>query len=77
MEAAWEFYGLWLGLMLWVGLTLLLVGTPSLFLFGRGSFSRWAMGRVALLGWALVLLAVAGNLMLPVLGSAFSNLPGT
>lgn len=77
MEAAWEFFGPWLSLMLWVGLPLLVVGMVATLLFERGSFLRWAIGRAALVGWALALLAVAGYLILGVLGAAFSNLPGT
>ncbi len=64
MDAAWEFYGPWLALMLWVGIPLLVVGTAAMLSVERGSFSRWVAGRVALLGWALVLLAVAGYVLL-------------
>lgn len=77
METAWEFYGPWLTLAAWAGVPLLLVGTVTVLLFERGSFSRWAAGRVTLIGWALVLVAVAGYGLLRVLESAFSNLPGT
>lgn len=61
----------------WAGVPLLVVGTAIMLLFERGSFSRWAAGRVALIGWALALVAVAGYGLLRVLESASSNLPGT
>ena len=41
MEAANNFYGPWLGLILWIGLLLLLVATPVVFFFERDSFARW------------------------------------
>ncbi len=40
------------------------MGTVAMHLSERRSFMRWAMGRVTLVGWTIVLLAVAGNLML-------------
>ena len=73
----WAFYGPWLQLMLWVGLPLLLFGTPSTFLFARGSFWRWLVSRFALGGWALVLLSVALYYILRIFQDAASKFPGT
>jgi len=64
-------------LMLWIGLPLLLFGTPTIFLFERRSFMRWLMARVALWGWGLVLLSVALRIIIRILQDAFTNLPGT
>lgn len=61
-----------MNLMLWVGIPLVLAGTPSMFIFERGSFLRWAMSKVTLVGWALVCGAIGGYLILRL----FSNLPG-
>ena len=76
MDAARGLYKPWFSLMLWVGAPLLILGTVAMLLSERGSFLKWATGRVALLGWTLVLLAVAGNLVMGVLESAFSTLLG-
>lgn len=73
----WEFYGPWLALAAWAGVLLLVRGTVAMPLFGRGSFSRRAAGGVALMGWALALVAVVGYGALRVLESASSNPPGT
>lgn len=73
MEAANDFYGPWLGLMLWIGLPLLLVATPFMFFFERGSVARWLVGRLALFGWASVLLSVALRLIFRVLQDAFAS----
>ena len=75
MEAAREFYGPWFALMLWVGVPLLVVGTLAMLPFERGSFPRWATGRVGLIRWVLVLLTVADYLVLRIIESAFSNPP--
>lgn len=77
METVSSFYGPWLNLMLWIGLPLLLLGTPALFLFERGSFMRWLTARIALWGWGLVLLSIAVRIIMRILQDAFTNLPGT
>ena len=73
----WSLYGPWLRLMLQIGLPLLLLGTPAMFFFERGSTPRRLIGRVALCGWALVLLAVALYFIIRILQDAFTSLPGT
>jgi hypothetical protein len=77
VEAVWNLYGPWLKLMLQIGLPLLLLGTPAMFFFERGSTPRRLIGQVALWGWALVLLAVALYFILRILQDAFTNLTGT
>lgn len=76
METVWEFYGPWLRLMLVVGLPLLLLGTPVMFLSEGGSFTRWLTGRFALVGWTLVILSVGLYFIIRVVQDAFTNLPG-
>lgn len=77
METAWNFYGPWIRLMLQIGVPLLLLATPAMFLFERGSFPRWLTGKVALFGWTLVLLAMALYLFIRIFQDAFANLIGT
>jgi hypothetical protein len=77
MEAVRNLYGPWLKLMLQIGLPLLILGTPAMFFFKRGSTLRRLIGQVALWGWALVLLAVALYIIFHVLQNAFTTLPGT
>ena len=77
METVWSFYGPWLNLMLGVGIPMLLIGTLGIFLFERGRFARWLTGRVALLGWALVLLSIGGRIIIGILQNAFTILTGT
>ena len=62
--------------MLQISLPLLLLGTPALFLFERGSSLRRLIGQFALGGWALVLLAVALYFIIGILRNAFASLPG-
>ncbi|MBA3423836.1 MAG: hypothetical protein H0U04_04685 [Rubrobacter sp.] len=76
VETVSSFYGPWLGLMFWIGLLCLLLGTPALFLFERRSFLRWLVGRIDLFGLALVLLSVALRIIIRVLEEMFTNLPG-
>ncbi len=76
MEAVWDFYGPWLRLMLLIGLPLLLLGTPGMFLFERGSSLRRLIGQLALWGWGLVLLAAALYFIIRILQDAFASLPG-
>jgi hypothetical protein len=76
MNAARGLYKPRLSLMLWVGGPLLILGTVAKLLSERGPFLKWAVDRVALLGWTLALLAAAGNLVLGILEGAFSTLPG-
>lgn len=73
----WNLYGPWLRLMLQIGLPLLVLGTPAMFLFERGSTLRWLISKFALGGWALVLLAVALYFIIHILQDAFTSLPGT
>ena len=75
MDAARGLYKPWFSLMLWVGVPLLILGMVAMLLSERGSLLKWAMGRVALPGWTLMLLAVAGNLVLGISEGAFSTLP--
>lgn len=63
--------------MLQIGLPLLLLGTPAMFFFERGSTLRRLIGQVALWGWALVLLAVALYFIIHILQDAFTSVPGT
>lgn len=77
VEPVWNLYGPWLRLMLQIGLPLLLLGTPAMFLFERGSTPRWLLSKLALGGWTLVLIAMALYFILQVLQEAFMNLPGT
>ena len=63
-------------MMLQVGLPLLVLGTPAMFLFERGSTPRRMTGKVALCGWALVLLSAALYVILLVLQDMFANVPG-
>lgn len=77
MEAVWNLYGPWLKLMLQIGLPLLLLGTPAMFFFERGSTLRRLIGQFALWGWALVLLAAAFYLAIGILQDAFTSLPRT
>ena len=76
MEAAWELYGPWFRLMLQIGLPLLVLGTPAMFLFERGSTLRRMAGKAALGGWVLVLLSAALYVILLVLQDMFANVPG-
>jgi hypothetical protein len=46
------------------------LGTVAKLLSERGPFLKWAVDRVALLGWTLALLAAAGNLVLGILEGA-------
>ncbi len=59
MEAVWNLYVPWLRLMFQICLPLLMLGTPTMYFFERGSTLRRLVGQIALWGWALVLLAVA------------------
>lgn len=77
METLWSLYGPWIGLMLQIGVPLLLLATPAMFLFERGSLPRRLTGRVALFGWALTLGAGAFYLIVRIIEDAFANLPGT
>ncbi len=77
MEAVWGFYGPWLGLMLQVGLPLLVLGTPAIFLFERGSFLRWMTGQLALWGWDLVRLSAALYFIILLLQDMSAEVPGT
>lgn len=77
MEDVWNFYGPWMRQMLQVGVPLLLLATPTMFLFERGSFLRWLSGKVALIGWTLVLLALMLYLLIRIFENAFANMTGT
>lgn len=74
MEAVWNFYGPWMRLMLQVGVPLVLLATPTMLLFERGSFLRWISGRAALIGWTLVLLALVLYLFIRIFENAFASL---
>jgi hypothetical protein len=63
--------------MLQIELPLLVLGTPAMFFFERGSTLRRLVGQVALWGWALVLLAVAVYFIIHILHDAFTTLRGT
>jgi len=77
LEAVWNLYRPWRGLMLQIDLPLLVLGTPAMFFFERGSTPRWLISTFTLWGWALVLLAVALYFILQILQDAFTTLPGT
>jgi hypothetical protein len=53
VEPVWNLYGPWLRIMLQIGLPLLVLGTPAMFFFERGSTPRWLISKFALWGWAL------------------------
>jgi len=74
MEPVWNLFGPWLELMLQIGLPLLMLATPTMFLFERGATPRWLLSKLALLGWALVLLTVALYVIFQVLQEAFMSL---
>ena len=76
VEEVWNLYGPWLELMLYIGLPLLLLGTPAMFFLDRGSIPRRLSGQFALWGWALVLLALALYFNIHILHNAFTSLPG-
>lgn len=63
--------------MLQSGVPLLLLATPTMFLFERGSFLRWITGKAALVGWTLVVLALVLYLFIRIFQNAFANLTGT
>ncbi len=50
VEGVWNFCGPWLELMLEIGLPLLLLGTPAMYFFDRGSILRRPIGQFALWG---------------------------
>jgi hypothetical protein len=77
MEVVWDFYGPWLRLLAQIGLPLLLLSTPAMFLFKRGSSLRRMIGKVALLGWALVLLSVMQYSINFILQDMAASMPGT
>jgi multisubunit Na+/H+ antiporter MnhG subunit len=77
VEVVWNLYGPWLKIMLQIGVSLLLLGTLAMFFFERGYTPRRLIGRIALWGWALVLLALALYFIIHILQDAFTSLPGT
>jgi hypothetical protein len=73
VEAVWNLYGPWLKIMLQIGLPLLVLGTPAMFFFERGSTPRWLISKFALWGWVLELLALALYVILRILQDAFTS----
>jgi hypothetical protein len=76
METVGDFYGPWIRLMLQIGLPLLVLSTPAMFLFERGSLLRQLTVKLALLGWTLALLSMTLYFVSLILQEMFANLTG-
>ncbi len=59
--------------MLQIGVPLVLLATPTMFLFERGSFLRWITGKFALMGWTLILLALVLYLFIRIFDSTLQR----
>lgn len=76
MDTVWNFYGPWMKLMLQIGVPLVLLATPAMFLFERGSLPRRMVGKAAAFGGTLILLAGMLYFLIRIFQSAFESLPG-